>query len=278
MNTDKSDGENVKKEPPLTAKEEVSEFAKTALFAIVLAVLIRSFLYEPFNIPSGSMQPTLDVGDYLFVHKPSYGYSRHSFPFSIVPINGRINAAEPQRGDVVVFKLPTNTRIDYIKRVIGLPGETVQVKQGRLYINGKMVKRHSIGTVPVDDGMGGTDIVTSYIEELPDDAHHQVIHHKIYEVSDEGPLDDTPMYKVPEGHYFMMGDNRDNSQDSRVMQGVGFVPFENLVGRADFIFFSTNGYANLFEIWKWPKTMRYNRFFKSIDPVRLDETSTEDNS
>ncbi len=269
MNKDSQNKKNIKSDPPLTAREEVSEFAKTALFAIVLAVLIRSFFYEPFNIPSGSMQPTLDIGDYLFVHKPAYGYSRHSFPFSVVPINGRALPKEPKRGDVAVFKLPTNTSVDYIKRVIGMPGETVQVKAGRLYINDIIVPRRQDGITDMDDGMGGIEKLITYTETLPDGAMH-----KIYEDSDDGPLDNTPLYTVPDGHYFMMGDNRDNSQDSRVMQGVGFVPFENFVGRADFLFFSTKGTAALYEFWKWPKTIRYDRLFKSINPERINAQIT----
>jgi signal peptidase I len=251
------------KAPPLTAAQEVSEFTKTALIAILLAVLIRTFLYEPFNIPSGSMMPTLEVGDYLFVYKPEYGYSRHSFPFSIAPIEGRIWAQEPQRGDVIVFKLPTDTSIDYIKRLIGLPGDTVQVRQGRLYINGKMVERELIERKAVEDRMRGSVEMSEYTETLPGGVQHI-----IYEESDDKPLDNTDIYVVPEGHYFMMGDNRDNSQDSRVSNVVGFVPFENIVGRADFVFFSTNGTAGLLEFWKWPWTIRYNRFFIGIGPDR----------
>ncbi len=259
------------KPPPLNAKEELQEFFRTALIAVVLALLIRSFLYEPFNIPSGSMKPTLEVGDYLFVNKPAYGYSRYSFPFGIVPIAGRLWAKEPARGDVVVFKLPSNTRVDYIKRVIGMPGDKIQVRSGRLYINDERVQREPIGlTKDADDAEGGTVAMVEYIETLPDGVMH-----RIYEESDDEVLDDTGVFEVPDGHYFMMGDNRDNSQDSRVTGMVGFVPLENIVGQADFIFFSTNGYAQIFEVWKWPWTMRYDRFFKSIQPVRPQEKADE---
>ncbi|MCD8570155.1 MAG: signal peptidase I [Alphaproteobacteria bacterium] len=254
-----------KKSPPLSAAQEIGEFTKTALIAVFLAVLIRTFLYEPFNIPSGSMLPTLEIGDYLFVYKPEYGYSRYSFPFGLAPIEGRIWEDEPERGDVIVFKLPTNTSIDYIKRLVGMPGDTVQVAQGRLYINGQLVDRKLVGTKLVDDHGRGSFEMTEYIETLPGGAQH-----RIYEESDDRPLDNTDVYTVPAGHYFLMGDNRDNSQDSRVSNMVGFVPFENIVA-ADFIFFSTNGTAGLLEFWKWPWTVRANRFFVGIDPVRVKE-------
>lgn len=254
-------------QPPLNAKEELAELFKTFLIAVFLAVFIRTFFYEPFNIPSGSMRPTLEVGDYLFVNKPAYGFSRYSFPFGFAPLEGRIWAAEPQRGDVIVFKLPTNTHIDYIKRLIGLPGDTIQVRKGRLYINGERVERESLGLRKVDTSNYGEIAMHEYIETLPGGA----VHH-IYEESDEGALDNTDVYTVPDGHYFMMGDNRDNSQDSRVTSAVGFVPFENIVGRADVIFFSTNGYAEMIEFWKWPWSIRYNRLFTDIDPVRLPES------
>jgi signal peptidase I len=246
--------------PPLTAREEWAEFMKTALIAVFLALLIRTFLFEPFNIPSGSMKPTLEVGDYLFVYKPAYGFSRYSFPFGVAPFDGRVwsRGDLPQRGDVVVFRLPTDTSIDYIKRVIGLPGDTIQVTNGRLHINGKEVQREPLGLKQVDEGMGEITMM-EYLETLPNGVKHH-----IYEESDDRPLDDTPPYTVPPGHYFMMGDNRDNSQDSRVQNLVGFVPLENVVGRASFIFFSTNGYANLGEPWKWPKTIRYGRLFTHI--------------
>lgn len=258
------------KEAPLNAKEELSDFFKTAMIAVILALLIRTFLYEPFNIPSGSMKPTLEIGDYLFVSKPSYGYSRYSFPLGLAPIQGRMMGKLPERGDVIVFKLPTNTRIDYIKRLVGLPGDTIQVRSGRLYINGEIVDREPVGLKKIKDDDEGEQTMMEYIETLPGG----VMHH-IYEESDEEPLDDTGLYVVPEGHYFMMGDNRDNSQDSRVSYAVGYVPYENIVGRADFIFFSTNGYASLFEFWKWPWSIRYDRFFDKIEPVRPPVTETK---
>ena len=255
------------KAPPLTASQEWSEFIKTAVIAVVLALLIRTFLYEPFNIPSGSMKPTLEVGDYLFVHKPAYGYSRFSFPFALAPIEGRMWAKQPERGDVVVFKLPTNTRIDYIKRIVGMPGDTVQVIDGRLYINDVIVPRDPLGLKRIDED-GRAVTMAEYAETLPNGVVH-----RIYEEGDNYPLDNTPAYTVPDGHFFVMGDNRDNSQDSRVMNHVGFVPYENLVGRASFLFFSTNGYASLPEIWKWPASIRYNRIFKSVEPARIEPES-----
>ena len=258
-------------DPPLNAREELEEFFKTALIAVFLALCIRSFLYEPFNIPSGSMKPTLEIGDYLFVNKPSYGYSRYSFPFGLAPISGRIWEKEPARGDVVVFKLPSNTGVDYIKRVIGLPGDTIQITQGRLYINGELVQREPLGLKKVGDGPNDDEItMIEYIETLPGGMMHS-----IFEETDNEVLDNTQIYEVPPYHYFMMGDNRDNSQDSRVSAMVGFVPLENIVGRADFIFFSTNGSASIFEVWKWPWTIRYDRFFDKINPVRSPVTEAE---
>ncbi len=255
--------------PPLTNKEEMSEFVRTALWAIALALVIRSIFLEPFNIPSGSMKPSLLVGDYLFVNKPAYGYSRFSFPFGLAPIEERIWPKEPQRGDVVVFRLPTNTSTNFIKRVVGLPGETIQVRRGRLYINGKQVSREFIKRETVLNDIGQKVSVDEYIEILPGGTEHS-----IYEVSDRENLDNTSIYTVPQGHYFMMGDNRDNSRDSRVAEIVGPVPFENIVGRADFLFFSTDGKAELFEFWKWPWSIRYDRLFMDIDPIRSQEETS----
>ena len=249
------------------AGQEIGELAKTAILAVLFALFIRTFFYEPFNIPSGSMKPTLLVGDYLFVSKQSYGLSRFSFPFGIAPIEGRLWEKDPKRGDIVVFKLPSDTGVDYIKRVVGLPGETIQVRYGRLYINGQEVPRDHQGIRQVEDELRGPVRMEEYRETLPGGVVHT-----IYEEGDNQPLDNTEVYVVPEGHYFMMGDNRDNSRDSRVMDEVGFVPFENFVGRADHVLFSTNGSASLFEIWKWPWAVRADRFFLDIAPTRLKQS------
>lgn len=247
------------KETPLNAKEEAIEIGRMVLFALVVAFIVRSFLLEPFNIPSSSMKPNLLVGDYLFVSKYSYGFSRHSFPFGIIPIEGRLAAKAPQRGDIIVFKLPTNTSISYIKRLIGLPGDRIQMKRGRLYINDQLIPREAKGLRTTYDDAGNKLVMTEYQQTLPGGARFS-----IFEESDGGPLDDTPVYTVPAGHYFMMGDNRDHSQDSRVQQVVGFVPFENLLGPARMIFFSVNGSAKLFEFWKWPWAIRYSRLFDDL--------------
>jgi len=249
-----------------TDKQEedgVGEFFKTAILAILLALFIRTFFFEPFNIPSGSMLPTLQIGDYLFVSKTSYGYSKYSFPGNFADFEGRMLADEPQRGDVIVFKLPSDPSIDYIKRLIGLPGDKIQVKQGRLYINGKMVDRDPVGMQRVATPEGGNETIMEYIETLPGGVMH-----KIYEESDSEPLDNTVVYEVPFNHYFMMGDNRDNSQDSRVVELVGFVPEVNLVGRAQILFFSIDETASVFKPWTWFGAIRYNRIFDKIGPVR----------
>ncbi len=256
--------------PVLMDKEELSEFFKTALVAIGIALIIRSVLFEPFHIPSGSMKPSLLIGDYLFVNKPAYGYSRYSFPFGIAPIEQRIWPKEPKRGDVIVFALPTDTGVDYIKRIIGLPGDTIMVKRGRLFINDKIVPREFLEEVDMEKDNGRVVKASAYIETLPGG-----IKHYIYEESDNEALDNTDLYTIPEAHYFVMGDNRDNSQDSRVSSRVGPVPFENIIGRADFLFFSTNGYAGLFEFWKWPWSIRYDRIFMDIDPYDPGEEETK---
>lgn len=258
-----SPAEEVKKP---SAKEEWSDLFRTAVIAIIIAMIIRTFIFEPFNIPSSSMRPTLLVGDYLFVSKYEYGYSRHSFPFGIGGFDGRIMEKMPERGDVIVFKLPSNTSIDYIKRVVALPGETVQVIGGRLYINDERVEREPVGVADYKGDYGGATVkVQHYIETLPGG-----IVHDIFEVSDSDRLDNTEKFRVPDGHVFVMGDNRDNSQDSRVQAQVGFIPLENIVGRADRLFFSTNGDARIYEFWKWPFAVRYERLFDKIGPIRPD--------
>lgn len=231
---------------------------KTIIFAILIALGIRTVAYEPFNIPSGSMIPTLLIGDYLFVSKFSYGYSRYSLPFGLPLIPGRIFFDEPERGDVMVFKLPSDNRTDYIKRIIGLPGDKVQLKDSILHINGKPVKREKVDDFIDRDEFGNYNRVPRYLETLPNGRKHYIL-----EVTQDTVFDNTPVYTVPEGYYFAMGDNRDRSKDSRFLSDVGFIPRENLVGRAEFLFFSVNG--SVWEFWKWSKTLRFSRFFQGLE-------------
>ncbi|MEE9544398.1 MAG: signal peptidase I [Rhodospirillales bacterium] len=236
----------------------IKETIKTIIYAVLIALAIRTIAYEPFNIPSGSMIPTLLVGDYLFVSKFSFGYSRHSLPFSLPLIPGRIFFSEPERGDVVVFKLPLDNKTDYIKRIIGLPGDRVQLVGGILNINGEQVKRERTEDYVVRNRNGNIRRVSRYIETLPNGRRHYIL-----EVSDRGPYDNTDVYIVPAGHYFAMGDNRDRSRDSRFLNDVGFVPMKNLVGRAEFLFFSVDG--EVWEIWKWADSVRFERLFQGIE-------------
>ncbi|MGU9962086.1 MAG: signal peptidase I [Candidatus Puniceispirillales bacterium WSBS_2018_MAG_OTU23] len=230
---------------------------KTVLWAVLIAVVFRSLLFEPFSIPSGSMIPTLKVGDYLFVSKYSYGYSRYSFPLGVVPIPGRILGGEPTRGDVIVFRKPGAEHIDYIKRVVGLPGDEIYVSKGILHINGAAVSRRQVAETTFSNGLYNRTAKV-YREAFPEGDSHL-----IQELSDQDAMDNTIPVIVPKDHYFFMGDNRDNSRDSRAE--IGFVPAENLVGRAEFIFFSHNGKANIFELWKWPSAIRFDRIGMSID-------------
>jgi len=238
------------------------ENVKTIVYAGLIAIGIRTFLFEPFNIPSGSMIPTLLVGDYLFVAKYSYGYSHFSFPLSPPLFSGRVFGSLPRRGDVAVFKLPRDTSIDYIKRIIGLPGDTIQMKDGQLYINGNEVPREPDGTYTAT-GEGPPMELKKYIESLPTRSGG-VVRHPILKASDEEPLDNTAEYKVPPDCVFAMGDNRDNSLDSRVMSAVGFIPVENLVGRAEFIFFSVDAEYPWWEVWEWPFEIRWNRLLHGV--------------
>lgn len=234
------------------------ETVKTIIFAGLIAISVRSFGYEPFNIPSGSMKPTLLIGDYLFVSKLSYGYSRYSLPYGVPLFSGRIAFTEPERGDVAVFRKPTDTSIDYIKRLVGLPGDRIQVKGGILHINGKAVQRKQVDDYLVDNGYGSTRRVLQYIETLPGGRSHNILESN----GDNAMADNTPVFTVPEGHYFAMGDNRDNSRDSRFAD-VGYIPRENLVGRANVLFFSVDGTG--WKFWQWPKTVRFSRLFGSIE-------------
>lgn len=239
-------------------KDGWGETIKTIIYAVLIAVVIRSFLFEPFRIPSGSMYPTLEVGDYLFVSKYTYGYSRYSFPAGIIPFKGRIWESMPQRGDIVVFKFPVDNKTDFIKRVIGLPGDTIEVKRGRLYINNQMVEREEVGGYTVDEFVIRPENYTEYTETLPEGFKHNIL-----EVSDYEPqVDNTTKVTVPEGHIFVMGDNRDRSDDSRV--SVGFVPVENLVGKARFLFFSHNDKGAWYKPWTWPKMIRWSKIFDTL--------------
>jgi signal peptidase I len=234
----------------------IGEVVSVIVQALILALIIRTILFQPFSIPSGSMRPTLLEGDYLFVSKFAYGYSRYSLPFGPDLFEGRIWEGEPERGDVAVFKLPSNPRLDYIKRVIGLPGDTVQMRDGALFLNGEAVEREAIGTIDDVDITEQQRPVRVYRETLPNGISYRTL-----DVTQGTVGDDTREFIVPEGHYFMLGDNRDNSADSRF--NVGFVPAENLVGRANIIFFSIAGGASPLEVWRWPAELRLDRFFAS---------------
>lgn len=255
-----ANSDNEKKDEAQIAKSKNAfvENLKTVFLAILIALIIRSFWLEPFRIPSGSMYPTLRVGDYLFVTKYSYGYSRYSFPFGLPLFKGRIWYKEPKRGDVVVFKFPQNTHTDFIKRIIGLPGDKVQVKHGRLYINGEKINREEQGRYIVDEYVTIPEFYHLYEESLPNGVKHQII-----EITDkERIVDNTDEFEVPKDSFFVMGDNRDRSDDSRI--SVGFVPKENLVGKAKFIFFSHDDKGSILKPWTWHKAIRWKRFFKGI--------------
>ncbi len=282
------------------------EWFNTIFYGALIAIVFRSFLLEPFNIPSGSMIPTLHVGDHIFVEKWSYGYSRYSFPFGSWKMwNGRFWATEPEIGDVVVFRNPINESQDYVKRLIGRAGDRIQMRDGRLYINGEIVPRdnprpyvvamlpksmRSVGyytdkmsikgnkiwvdnapaqfnyTIEYKDdrlcktvpGACGVFDMTEYTETLPGGIVHSII-----EYADNGPMDNTAEFTVPAGHYFFMGDNRDNSNDSRA--DVGFVPREHLLGKVWFVWYSHNYYAPMLAIWTWGNKMRWGRFGMGIN-------------
>jgi signal peptidase I len=233
---------------------------KTILYALALAMVLRFTIAQPFRIPSGSMQPTLEVGDYIVVTKWSYGYGRFSFaPLEGLLPHGRLFGSQPQRGDVVVFRPVPEPDRDFIKRVIGLPGDRIQVIDGVLHINGEAVQRESLGVTNFQNERGVIEPIQTYRETLPNGVS--------YITFDKGmsELDNTRVYEVPEGNYFMMGDDRDNSADSRVPSVVGFVPYDNLVGPAQFIVVSFNGDTSLFRPWTLFTGFRGDRFLKSVN-------------
>ena len=233
----------------------IGEFVRLLIHAGIIALVIRTFLFQPFNIPSGSMKATLLVGDYLFVSKFSYGYSQFSLPFSPPLFSGRIVASRPERGDIVVFRLPADTSTDYIKRVVGLPGERIQVVDGVVQINGQPIKRERIDDyIDYDENPRGV-AVRRWRETLPNGVSFYTL-----DLPFNLQADNTEVFTVPDNHYFMMGDNRHNSTDSRYPQ-VGYVPFENLVGRAQIIFFSVAEGERAWEVWRWPWTVRWSRLF-----------------
>ena len=236
------------------------DFLKTIFYAVIIAVIFRSLFFEPYNIPSGSMLPNLLIGDYLFVSKYSYGYSRYSFPFGIIPLpKNRVFSSEPKRGDVAVFKLPSNTSINYIKRVIGLPGDKIQMKSGRLFINGSLVVENNDGFYK--------HIIQNKFEQIYEKKKELLSNGKSFStlnLFNDASLDNTDVFLVPENHYFVMGDNRDNSLDSRA-KGGWFVPLENFVGKGSIIFFSITDDTRFWQFWKWPFNIRYNRIFKKIN-------------
>ena len=240
-------------------KKFVTENIKTLLYALIIAIFIRSIFIQPFYIPSSSMESTLLVGDRLFVTKFSYGYSKHSFPFSPAIFNGRIMYKSPKRGDVVVFKTPADNRTDYIKRLIGLPGDIIQFIDGELYLNGNQILK----TIKSKNDIlycGNLKIkVTSFLEKLPSG--------KIYTTSYRNDYSyvNSDKFIVPADHFFFLGDNRDCSKDSRFLSEVGYVHKNNLVGKAQILFFSSNPkIGSIFKIWQWDKIMRFERFFKKI--------------
>lgn len=241
------------------ALTELIEIAKTIAYALAIALVLRVVLFQPFTIPSESMEPALLRGDYIIVSKYSYGWSRHSIPLSPKLPAGRFLGREPQRGDVVVFKLPRDGRTDYIKRLIGLPGDRVQIQAGRVILNGKELPQQYLGTTK-DPGLSGATVM-QYRETMPNGKSYVV-----FDQMTNGYKDDTDVYVVPKGHYFFMGDNRDNSQDSRWGRedGVGFVPAENLVGKARIILLSWRVGASPFKPWTWFTHAQPKRFFKPL--------------
>jgi len=278
-----AEGMVLKEKRKMTAAEEAWDLLKTVFYAVAIALVLRIIIFQPFNIPSGSMKPNLLVGDFLFVSKPAYGYSRASliWPLTRLPIEGRIFPNVPERGDIIVFKNRRDHNKDYIKRVIGVPGDTIEMRAGLLLINGEPVKREYLGS-----GAEGCERFQTEAQSFRETLPNGVTYVTLECMADRGDLDDTALvfqryaraypedypqggkaqYVVPDGRLFMMGDNRDNSRDSRDLNAVGYVPLEDVVGKADRLFFSVDGErARIWEIWNWPFAIRYGRI---LDPVK----------
>jgi signal peptidase I len=278
--------------PPKSMKEEVLELARTVVYALLIALVLRVVLFQPWTIPSASMEPTLYEGDYIAVSKFAYGWSRHSIPFSPPIFRGRVLAQAPQRGDIVVFKLPRDNSTDYIKRLVGLPGDRIQVKAGALYVNDQAIQRMNAPAGQATCPGGDVREVQRFTETLSNGRHY-VTNSCNGDSGNVGSGDNTAVYVVPANCYFMMGDNRDNSTDSRfdpnaapdvaayngcpwnsevnaalgqgaLAAGVGFVPAENLEGKASMILFSWNREVSLFKPWTWFTAARWNRFFNVL--------------
>lgn len=255
-----------------TANERGAEGAglweniKTIVYALLLAFVVRTFVFEPFNIPSGSMIPTLLVGDYVFTEKWAYGYSHFSLPWSPDLFSGRVPFRMPHRGDVAVFRETNDTSIDYIKRIVGLPGDHVQMRGGELYLNGTLVPRTDLGSYTAVNEYGVETEARRYREMLPSSTGGAPIAHDVLKEQDDGPANDTPDVIVPPGCFFAMGDNRDDSADSRFPRptGIGMVPMENLVGHAVLVFFSIDLRHPVWEAWYWPFEIRWSRLFTVI--------------
>ena len=240
-------------------KESIIDNIKTLFYALVIAIIIRSLLIQPFYIPSSSMEPTLLVGDRIFVTKYSYGYSKHSFPFSPPIFKGRIFSSEPKRGDIIVFKTPADNRTDYIKRLVGLPGDKIQFIDTNLYINNSEVLQSRISKNDIIFCGKKIIEVFTFEEILPNKKIHSTVYSKNY------TFNNSDLFIVPDNHFFFLGDNRDCSKDSRFLSSVGYVHKDNLVGKAQFIFFSSDKtIGSIFSFWKWNKSIRFDRFFKKI--------------
>lgn len=249
-------------EKPKSIFKEIWELVSVVVQALLIALVIRTFIFAFVVIPTGSMVPTLLIGDYLYVSKYAYGYSKHSFPYATLPFEGRIFGSAPDLGDIVVFKGADN--VDYIKRLIGLPGDKVQMLNGILHINGLAALQEKQNNFKETDKYGNQKTVERFVETLPNGLQHNVLNYG------NTRADNTSIYEIPQGHYFMMGDSRDNSNDSRFQDVVKMVPFEDFIGRADFTLLSFANGGSFWKIWNWPKNLRTDRMFQSIYTLEND--------